>query len=117
MDRTFDVLVKTLTPSSVSDGQTFSDNGAVYTTLLSGWCKVEESTGSEPLSGGRKETTRTRKFILRYTRLIKPIHFIRFDSKIYNIQNIAELGRQEGLVITATQIESENYTITGSVSE
>jgi SPP1 family predicted phage head-tail adaptor len=117
MDRTFEVLVKTLTPSTISDGQTVSDNGASYTVLLSGWCRVEESSGQEYLSSGRIETKRARKFTVRYSRLIKPIHFIRYDNKIYNIQNIAEVGRQEGLIITGHQIETENYIITGTGNE
>lgn len=108
-DRTFSVMAKTIAASAISDGQVLGNNSAAYTTVLTGWCKVEELSGSEPLEAGRTETRRARRFTMRFSLLIKPIHFILYDSRYYAIEHIEELGRREALQITAVETVAETY--------
>lgn len=103
LDRTFSIIQRLAPASAISDSQITSDNATTYTTILTGWCKVSEVSGNESQQASRTETQRTRLFTMRFSSLVESEHLVLYDTKRYAIRNIQELGRREGLEITATE--------------
>lgn len=112
LDRTIEILARNVVSSSISDAQVRSAAASSFTTVLSGWAKVDDISDEESLRDGKLATRRMKKFTIRYSRNIQQIHVVRYDSKIYEILELLELGRKEGLIIKARDMLINSYVIT-----
>lgn len=74
---------------------------ATAVLLASVWASVEQLRGREPFQGDQFNAQQTTIFTIRYRDDIDATMSIAHDGESYDIQSIKELGRREGLEITA----------------
>ena len=89
-------------------GATQSATGQPVTnwqTLYTLWAAVQPVYGMEAYRSQRVTASQVRVFTTEYVAGITAKDRISYESKYWNITNIAELGRQEGLEITAEVVE------------
>lgn len=79
-------------------------NSASYTVNATVWASVRDVAGNETFTGDRTKAERTIAFIIRYSTLPTEKHFVRYNSDIYAIERIEEMGRKEGLMLVATKV-------------
>ena len=99
MDRRIDIEQDTAS-SADSYGQIVPSWGALDTV----WAQVTPS-GNETHEGNQDHATRTTEFRIRYRSDVTEKMRIKYPASsgdIYDIESIIEIGRQEGLDITAT---------------
>ena len=73
-----------------------------FSTLISCWAKVAVMGGSEGQQDQQELSIRNVEFIVRYYSSINESCRITYDSKVYDIVNISEIGRRNYLKIMAT---------------
>ena len=61
--------------------------------------------GGEEFGEGREMAMSTEIFRIRYRDDLTPKHQLVFDSRTYDIERIEEIGRREGLRITARLVD------------
>lgn len=69
------------------------------------WAKKTDVRDSERIRAQEVGATITTRFVIRYSsqvRNVDPTHLIAFDGRVYDISAVKEVGRREGLEITAT---------------
>lgn len=69
------------------------------------WAKKTDVSDAERVRAQEVGATITTRFVIRYSsqvRNVDPTHLIAFDGRIYDISAVKEVGRREGLEITAT---------------
>lgn len=76
-----------------------------WSTLVSLWAQEIPVGGSEALRAGRTTATETSKFVSWYYAGITSKDRISYNSKIWNIVNLREIGLREGLEITAEVVQ------------
>ena len=82
-----------------------SDSGelvAGWATLATMWAQVRPLRGSERFEAQRENAERVSVFRIRHRTDIDETMRIVYGGDEYDIESIAELGRSEGLEITAT---------------
>lgn len=80
-----------------------TETWATYATV---WSRKQPMTGREFYSAGGSQNVpaETARFVVRYLAGITAQHRIVEGGKTWNIRNVAELGRQEALELTAEAI-------------
>lgn len=76
-----------------------------WATLVSLWAQETPIGGSEALRANRTTATETSKFVFWYYSGLTSKDRISYNSKIWNILNIREIGLREGLEITAEVVQ------------
>jgi SPP1 family predicted phage head-tail adaptor len=100
LDRRITILQR----GSTSDDWNQSANS--YTTLATVWAEVREQGATEREEVDQTVTVATKLFIIRYRADITTLHRITYNSDTYDITGLAEVGRREGLRITAVAREN-----------
>lgn len=88
--------------TSVQDG--FGEEVATWSDLMTIWAEVTPTRGAEPYIADRFEAGRVNTFRVRYNQdatAILETDRISYEGEVYDIHSIQELGRREGLVLTA----------------
>lgn len=75
---------------------------ASWATFATVWAQVRPQRGTEPFQGDQENPRRPTTFRLRYRGDLTEDMRIVYAGDTYDIESIAEIGRQEGLEITAT---------------
>lgn len=73
-----------------------------WATFLTVWSNPVEKDGMERTDDKNRTTARMVNFRVRYNSTITNEMRIIWDSEYYKIEDIKELGRQDGLMIRAT---------------
>ena len=72
-----------------------------WATLATVWAEVREPRGREFFAGGQRVAEVDTVFIIRHRTDVTAKDRINYDSKLYDIQFIGEIGRTVGLEIMA----------------
>lgn len=75
-----------------------------WSTFLSIWSNPVQSNGKEQTDDNNRSTERKVNFRVRYNNTITNEMRIIWESDYYKIEDIKELGRQDGLMIMATKL-------------
>ena len=75
-----------------------------WTDLITVDASKRDITGRERFTARQELAQETTVFRIRYRTDVNPTHRIVYDSKTYDIEGLAELGRRVALDITATAI-------------
>lgn len=77
-----------------------------WSTFATVWARFQPMTGREFYSAGGSQNVpaETARFTVRYLDGVTAQHRIVHGSKTWNIRNVAEIGRREGLEITAEAV-------------
>lgn len=77
-----------------------------WSTFATVWARFQPMTGREFYSAGGAQNVpaETARFTVRYLAGVTPQHRITYDGKVWNIRNVAEVGRREGVEITAEAV-------------
>lgn len=103
----FGFMDRKITIQSVTESQ--SSSGAVTETwadLADVWAQVLPVRGSESFAEGRDLALKTRQFVMRYRDDLTTKHRLVHESNNYDIELIEEIGRHEGLTVTARLVEA-----------
>lgn len=109
LDRYIDILTLPLPAEGTYTAVNPKSVNAVnsWVNLFSGVpAQVVDIGGAENDENKRLKSERTAVFTTRFSSLIKETHFIRYDLAIWRIERLEELGRREGLNITAVKIST-----------
>lgn len=95
MDRRIQLLSVTTTQDTAG--------GPVEATspLATVWAEAKDLLGREFTAAQQTNAEITTRFRIRYRADLTPQHRIAWDGRSYDIVNIAEIGRREGLEINA----------------
>ena len=90
------VLQKPTVSQDVAGGmvETFADQATV-------WAEARPPTGSEVFKAAQFNARIDRIFIIRWRSGIDPTWRVSFESAFYDIYSVSEIGRREGLMISA----------------
>lgn len=86
-----------------------SSSGAVVLTfalLETVAAEVLPLRGAETFGEGREQALATRQFRIRYRSDVTPKHRIVYETRTYDIERVEEIGRREGLQITARLVDA-----------
>lgn len=85
------------------------DRVDTWTTLYNSIpANVAPSGGREFIRASRMFETASAVFMIRYRRGISQQQRVLYEGKYYNILSIDEMGRRDGLLITAEAINNQN---------
>jgi len=101
LDRRITILQR----GSSTDG--WNQKANAYTLLAEVWAEVRDPGAKEREEADQRVTVITKVFTIRFRSDIKTIHRITYNSDTYHITGIAEIGRQEGLRITAVARDND----------
>lgn len=90
-------------PSVAADA--YGGQVTTWTTFKVAWAEVRPIRGAERFEAMAQRAARFEVFRIRYLSGVTPKMRIVWDGRVYNIRNIAEVGRREGLDLMA---EAEN---------
>lgn len=86
-----------------------SSSGAAVLTfalLSTVWAEVLPVRGGEVFGEGREQALSTQQFRIRHRTDVTTKHQVVFESDTYDIERIEEIGRREGLQITARLVDA-----------
>lgn len=98
MDRRVQFQRATVLDDGYSETEAFEDHGAPV------WAKKTDVSDAERLRGGEVQATLTARFVVRWTAFtsdLTPKDRIQYGGTSFRIFGIKEIGRREGLEITA----------------
>lgn len=95
LDRLIAIEQKTITKDS------YGADIETWDTLVNVWAEKKDARGREFFSAAQVTSEIDTLFRIRYLDIITTQMRINYDSKIYDIYSIAEIGRGEGLEIMA----------------
>ena len=101
MDRRITILQR---GSSTDD---WNQKANAYTLLATVWAEVKDPGTKEREEADQRVTVITKVFTIRFRSDLTTIHRINYGSDTYHITGIAEIGRQEGLRITAVARDND----------
>tara|TARA_R110000803_G_scaffold110899_1_gene179360 strand:- start:805 stop:1128 length:324 start_codon:yes stop_codon:yes gene_type:complete len=81
------IVIQTLSGGTDSGGGQATSYGSDLTV----WAKVENMSGSESMFGDQVRATSNYKFTIRYVSALTPKNRISYNSKLFNIQHIANI--------------------------
>ena len=96
LDRRITVQVNTTTQDSSGE------DIASWATLVIVWAQVSPKAAAESLQGDQVHATAVTEFRIRYRSDVTVATRISYNDQTYDITGVMELGRREGLLITAT---------------
>lgn len=104
MDRRIDVQKKVRT--RLPNGQIVEG----YKPDVQCWAMVHSARGNEVYQADKKSAWRRRSFVTRYHPQITEMHTFVYEGVRWDIESIEEIGRRNGLSITATWTDGQyNY--------
>lgn len=95
MDRRIQLLEEDMHPD---------DRGHPVPTLMliaEVWAQAIPIRGQERFSADQMVAKADVRFRIRYRGDVRPTQQLRFDGRLYDVQEVAELGRREGLEVLA----------------
>ena len=95
----------TLQRSSITGSDAVGGSIIAWATLQKVWSRVVPMSGSESLRLERQVSSETSRFFIRYFAGLTVKDRISYDGKLWDIQNIRELGRKESLEILAEVVK------------
>ena len=95
MDRR--IIVQVNTPVKDDSGEPIESWAALVTL----WAAVTPQSADESLEGDQIHGTAETEFRIRYRSDVDVANRISYNSQFYDITGVVELGRREGLLITA----------------
>ena len=101
MDRRITIL----TLSAGTDA--WNQSSSVYNSLATVWAEVRDSGSREREEADQRVTLSSKLFTIRHRSDVTTLHRIQYDGDTYEITGIAEIGRKEGLRITAVAREND----------
>lgn len=87
--------------ASNSSTNTIGEPVLTWAEVYQAWAQVIAVSGDEVLRAGKETVTRASKFIIRHTTNLSEKDRISYDSNKWDILNIREIGRHEGLEVLA----------------
>lgn len=101
-----DRRITLLKPTTAQDSygamtEAFASDGTV-------WANVKQVDGGESFQDDQHTAKKTLVFTIRYRSGITPSWRVQFDGEIYDLDDVAEVGRREGLALTgyAREVQS-----------
>lgn len=91
------ITINTTTTAQDNAGQPI----ATTVLLATVWAHVDQLRGREPFQGEQFNAQQLTVFTIRYRSDVDETMSIVHDGETYDIQSIREIGRREGLEITA----------------
>lgn len=91
------ITIEKPTTTQAADNQTID----TWSTFISCWASVRPTRGNEQIEAEMPFASHTLDFIIRYRTTITEQMRIAYKGKTYQIKSILEIGRNEGLRITA----------------
>ena len=85
----------------------WNQNLGSYVSLLEVWAEVKDLGAKEREEADQRVTVNPKIFTIRYRSEVTTKHRISFDGDIYQITGMTEIGRKEGLRITAVAREND----------
>ena len=101
LDRRITILQR---GSSTDD---WNQRANAYALLATVWAEVRDPGAKEREEADQRVTVITKVFTIRFRSDLTTIHRINYGSDTYHITGIAEIGRQEGLRITAVARDND----------
>lgn len=86
----------------------FGSLTAVWSTFATVWARVAPVTGKEIFLSDQVSASADTLFRIRYLKGLNVQMRIVYNDENYNIKNILEIARREGMNILATTIEAED---------
>jgi SPP1 family predicted phage head-tail adaptor len=83
----------------------FNEGVETWETLVTVWARAEPISDGEKLRAGETLAHKSYRFQIRYSSLVAdvdPRDRLTFDGRTFDIAGVKEIGRREGLEITAT---------------
>jgi len=96
---TLDRRIVIQTPTRTQDGA--GQPVETWTTLATVWASTDSLRGKEPFQGEQFNAQMATVFKIRWRDDVDVTARITFDGDTYNIFSVDEIGRREGLEITA----------------
>jgi SPP1 family predicted phage head-tail adaptor len=91
------VTLQTCTISQEADGGVLR----TYQDLATVWASVAPEKGQETFSDDQPLARQSVVFTIRYRAGVLPKGRVQYQGRFYNIRDVSEIGRREGLKITA----------------
>ena len=85
----------------------WNQNLGSYVQVLEVWAEVKDLGAKEREEADQRVTVNPKIFTIRYRSEVSTKHRISYDGDIYQITGITEIGRKEGLRITAVAREND----------
>lgn len=101
LDRRVMLLRRTVTQGSAGDAQ------ESFTDLAEVWAERQDVSGREYVRSGQQLAERTARFTIRWRGDFTSIDRLSHDGQEWVVLNVAEVGRREGLEITAQIIQGD----------
>lgn len=79
----------------------WNQNTDTYQSLVEVWAEVRDPGAREREEQDQRVTVRGKIFTIRHRSDVTTLHRISYDGDTYMITGLAEIGRKEGLRITA----------------
>jgi len=81
---------------------------AGWVDIATVWAKVERVSGGEEFKAEQRSNRQQVRITIRYRPGIDPTMRAVYDGETYDIEDVGELGRRDGLVLTAYAREVES---------
>jgi SPP1 family predicted phage head-tail adaptor len=75
-----------------------------YETYATVWARKQDLTGREYFAAQGMNAEGSTKFVIRFREDVLETDRVLFNGRSYNVRNIAELGRREGLELTVSTV-------------
>ena len=85
----------------------WNQSSASYHSLAIVWAQVQDLGAKEREEADQRVTNRSRIFTIRHRSDITTLHRISYDGDTYEITGLTEIGRKEGLRITAVARDND----------
>ncbi|MCM2506068.1 phage head closure protein [Aureimonas altamirensis] len=82
----------------------FNEVVKTWGTLATVWASKEDIKDGERFAAGQVSASITTRFQIRYSQTVSsvsPLDRVEFENRVYEIVGVKEIGRREGLEITA----------------
>lgn len=96
MDRYIAIQTPTWTQNA------FGESTKAYATLANVWARIQYNKGKENFEGDKLTAVHNVIFTIRFLEGFDETAQISYNSRTYKIENIQELGRNEGLKLITT---------------
>ena len=85
----------------------WNQRGTTYSSFATVWAHVSDPGTREREEADQRVTVRTKVFTIRYRSDVNTLTRISYDSDNYDVIGVAEIGRNEGLRITAVARDND----------
>lgn len=85
----------------------WNQNSDIYNSLATVWAEVRDAGAKEREEADQRVTNHPKIFIIRHRSDVTTKDRIQYDGDTYQITGLAEIGRKEGLRITAVARDND----------